>query len=49
MDASRIPSIAEWYHEETKYAPSTIGLLPRPDFDQQPLPWKEWLWSRPST
>ncbi|MGE4631575.1 MAG: SagB/ThcOx family dehydrogenase [Planctomycetota bacterium] len=47
MDASRIPSIAEWYHEETKYAPSTIGLLPRPDFDQQPLPWKEWHSSEP--
>lgn len=42
LDSRRIPSIAEWYHEETKYIPSTIGLLPRPDFDQQPLPWKQW-------
>ncbi|MEC9476253.1 MAG: SagB/ThcOx family dehydrogenase [Planctomycetota bacterium] len=42
MDSRRIPSVAEWYHEETKYLPSTLGLLPRPDPDQQPLPWKQW-------
>ncbi|MGE4601415.1 MAG: SagB/ThcOx family dehydrogenase [Planctomycetota bacterium] len=47
MDSRRIPSIAEWYHEETKYAPRTIGLLPQPDFEQQPLPWKEWHSSEP--
>ncbi|MGE4619145.1 MAG: SagB/ThcOx family dehydrogenase [Planctomycetota bacterium] len=42
MDSRRIPSVAEWYHEETKYIPQTIGLLPGPDFDEQPLPWKDW-------
>ena len=41
MDSRRTPSIAEWYHEETKYSPQLMGLLPRFDPDQRPLPYKQ--------
>ncbi|MDE0960088.1 MAG: SagB/ThcOx family dehydrogenase [Planctomycetota bacterium] len=47
MDPRRNPSIAEWFHEETKYSPQSMGLLPRPDVDQRPLPYKEWHASEP--
>ena len=35
-------TISEWFHQETKYDRRTINLLPRPDFDGQPPPWKQW-------
>ena len=35
-------TISEWFHQETKYDRRTINLLPRPDFDGQPMPWKQW-------
>lgn len=47
MDSRRTPSIAEWYHEETKYSPQLMGLLPRIDPDQRPLPYKQWHSERP--
>ncbi len=47
MDPRRTPSIAEWFHEETKYSPRSMGLLPRPDLDSRPTPYKEWHASEP--
>ncbi len=42
MEPRRTPSIAEWYHQETKYSEQTMALLPRLDMDQRPVPFKEW-------
>ena len=42
MSDSKPLTLSEWFHQETKYDRRTINLLPRPDFDGQPMPWKQW-------
>ena len=42
MDNPGSISIAEWFHQETKYDRRTINLIPMPDYEQQPPPWKQW-------
>ncbi len=42
MSAPKPLTISEWFHQETKYDRRTINLLPRPDFENQPPPWKHW-------
>jgi len=38
-----LPSIAQYYHEQTKYNPQTIDAKSKPlDWSQQPLPFKEY-------
>ena len=42
MDEPKPLTISEWFHQETKYDRRSINLLPRPDFENQPPPWKHW-------
>jgi len=42
LSDSKPLTLSEWFHQETKYDRRTINLLPRPDFDGQPMPWKQW-------
>jgi SagB-type dehydrogenase family enzyme len=35
-------SLAQHYHERTKYAPDTVANHPQPDWSRQPIPFKEY-------
>ena len=38
-----LPSLAEYYHEQTKYTPEGLSRAgKRLDFDQQPVPFKDY-------
>jgi len=45
--SGRPPSVAEFFHEETKYSKETIGLLAPADFDLQPVPFKDFHCTHP--
>ncbi|MEO1145700.1 MAG: SagB/ThcOx family dehydrogenase [Cyanobacteria bacterium J06638_22] len=40
-------SLAQHYHERTKYAPDTIANLPQPNWQQQPIPFKTYKLGTP--